>query len=158
MPPPFCECGIRSFERLENGDAVQDGEAADAVGEVQCASVGDIAATLMAGHRGVLMPEAGHQTRDIAGHRAIAIGLVLRIRRRLGGLAVPAKVRADDRQAGGGQGGGDCIPRRVRPRMPVQQDDRRARSAVPRSQRHPWGDGDALQGEGVKVHVSLCAG
>jgi len=72
---------------------------------------------------------------------------VMRSGRRLRRLAVPAEIRADDRVALG-QEWRDSVPRRMRPRVGMQEEDRRP--APPYRRAASPADVDELEREAVE--------
>jgi hypothetical protein len=129
MPPRAREPRIAPVERLDDGDGVHDDESRDCGRMVECRAEGDVRAAIMADDGEAIVAERSHQRDAVARHRAFRVRLVIPRRRRLRRLAIAAKVRADDGVAGREERRG-AVPGGVRPGVPVQEEDRRAGSAV----------------------------
>ena len=91
---------------------------------------GDIGAPVMADQRERSVPEDVHQLGDVGRHRGLRCLLTVWMVRGGRRLAIATQIRADDGE-GARQERCDSMPRRVCPRMPVQQDDRRPGTAMP---------------------------
>jgi len=85
--------------------------------------------------REALMSQRLHQADRVAGHRAFrglaVVGLVGRLR----GLAVSPEIRADDGEVPSQQRR-HSMPRRMRPRVAVEQQDRRSGASMAHANDH----------------------
>jgi hypothetical protein len=115
-------------------------------------AVGDPGAAVVPGDGEALVAERAHHRDDVAAHRAVGVGLVVRRRGRAAGRAVAAQVRADDGVAAREQRR-HAMPGGVRARMPVQEDHGRPVAAVAHADRRLVSV-DALQREPVEEHGS----
>jgi hypothetical protein len=143
VPPRLGEGRVGPLEPLDDRDAVEDRELRDRIRMVEGEPVGDARAAVVPGHSEPLVPEVPHQPHDVPGHHALRVGGVILGRRRLRRVAVPAQVGADDRERVGEERR-DTVPRGVRPRMPVEEDERRPRAPVPHAE-HRLADVDPLE-------------
>jgi hypothetical protein len=142
---------VRALEVLERGDDVHDAELLDAPGMVEREPVGDARPAVVRRDGEAPVAEMRHQLREVPRHLALGVGRVVRRRRRLERAAVAAQVGAVDgvrlRQRRR-----DPVPHRVRLRVAVQQQQRRAFAAAPQAQ-HAAGDLDALERESGEEHA-----
>ena len=97
--------------------------------------VGDACAAVVADDVESVEAQLPHQGNAVAGHGALAVGLVGGDGRGFGAVPVPTQVRGDDREPGR-QVTGDRSPHQVRLRVPVQQEQRRTGAAGTHPQRH----------------------
>ena len=133
VPPRGGEARVTALEVLDDREPVRDCERGDRVGMVERRVEGDERAAVVAEQRELIVAELRHQRDHVAGHRALGVRRVVGSRRRLGGLAVAAQVRAHDR-VGGREHRRHPVPGRVRAGMAVQQHERRAGAAVAHAQ------------------------
>ena len=131
--PALGELGIAARQRLADRHDVEDDQRRHRVGLVQREPHRDVAAPVMPDDGEARVAELPHQGDAVARHRPLRIGLVVVGRQRLRRLPVTAQVGADD-GVGSRQERRHQMPRGVRARVSVQQQDRRPGSAVAHAQ------------------------
>jgi hypothetical protein len=147
-PPGGGEARVAAIERLGDRHRVEDRECLDRVGVVERGARGDVGAAVVPDDGEPPVAERPHERDAIAGHRALRVRLVVGRGSRASTLAVAAQVGADDGVLGREERR-DAVPRRVRPRMPAQQEHRRPGAAVADAQ-HRLADVDPLKGEAIE--------
>ena len=91
---------------------------------------GDITPSVMSGQSEPAVTERTHDRYQVTRCRPLGMRGVIHGRRRPARPAVPAKVGADDCEAALDEPRSDSMPRGRGPRVPVEQDNRRAIAAV----------------------------
>lgn len=135
VPPRRCEPGIGPRQRLTDGHAVQHHEMRDRVGGVEGQAHRDIAAPVVTGDGEAVVTQCLHEPKHVSGHRALGVGAVAGGRGWLGRGSVTPQIRAHDAMTYRSDERSDPVPRRVGPRVTVQQQDRAARTSAPRAAR-----------------------
>lgn len=134
MPPAGGEAGVAARERLADRHGVQDDEPVDGSRVIESGAKGDVGAAIVTDDGEAVVTECLHQRDTVARHRPLRVRLVIRRRRRLGRLAVPARIGTDD-EVRSGEERRDEVPRRMGARVTVQQEYRRPGTAVTDAQR-----------------------
>jgi hypothetical protein len=134
---------VGALERLDDGDAVEDGEVGHRLRRVEGQPGGDVAAAVVPddGEPVVAQPPQRHH---VAGHRPRGVRRVVRGRRRGARAAVAAQVGAHDRVPRVGEQRRHAVPGRLRARMAVQQHHRRSGPAAAQPHPDPVRDVDVL--------------
>ena len=119
---------------LASLEGAEHGEALDPRRMVERQTVGAVGPAVVSRDREALEAERPHDGEVVAGPRALRVRLVVCGRRRLRAVAVAAQIGGYDREIAG-QLRRDRVPHDVRLRMPVQEQQRRPRAAVPYTDR-----------------------
>jgi hypothetical protein len=148
VPPAASERRVGAAQRLADRHGVEDGEPGHDVGMVHREAEGYVGASVVPRDAEAGVPEATHQAPAILGHGALGVARVFAPRVRLGGLAVAAQVRGDEREALGQQRR-HAVPGDVRPGMAVEEQQWRPVATVTNAERD-LADLDALDLEALE--------
>ncbi|CAN5749782.1 hypothetical protein BH20ACT23_BH20ACT23_19380 [soil metagenome] len=99
----------------------KDGQLRDDFRMIQRQTVGDAAASVVAGNKEALETQSGHQPDLIQGHRPLRIWLVIGSGVRFRAVAVAAEVGRDDGEMVG-QSGSEPVPHDVCLWMPMEEE------------------------------------
>jgi hypothetical protein len=130
VPEAEAEGHVRAAEGLGGRDDVQHRQLEHALGVIERHAVGAAPAAIVPGHAEALEAELPHDREAVARHRPLGVGLVIGRRRRLRALPVAAQVDGDDGEVLR-EPRRHPVPRHVRLRVAVQEQERRAVAAVP---------------------------